>query len=370
MISKAFAPERRITPIAPSPDGVLSATIVSWKIIGHEGNFTIHNTFVPMSQRWCFYAILFVFTVSCRKDKTIVDFDVFELPVSGKVRCIEAFGDSLVLAGGDVSGQGFLLVADATLSHFEVCTSTLKNEVYDVKLFDDRWYIGLDSVDLVTSKDLRHFQTYWWNQVDWVGDLYKHPLRRIEHVNAELFMVAGGKLAFGVAYHSSDSGQSWNPAEYDNEIRSLAAFGDVNHYSAWVGGDGILLKTTKSNPTWKRIELDNVFAADINFLNHVEGVLVTYEGDLYKSNDGGENWSRIQKSKKLRAVNRLLRINEELIILANTGQLAYSANNGQTLQWFDLEDVGDLIDGYWSGDRLILTSSESSIIQLSVSDLR
>lgn len=313
---------------------------------------------------------LALFLAACKRENSQLIYSLIQLPVQSKVRCVESFGDSLLLAGGDVNGRGFVVVCDAQLSSFEVRSKSLKREVYDAVLFQNRWYFGMDSAALLTSDNLKKFTNYYWKQADWVSDLSKHPIRKFGTVGNELFAVAGGKLAFGVVYHSSDSAQSWNPVEYENELRSITLYGDEFHWTAWAGGDGILLKSSSETSDWQRIKLDNTFIADVIFQDENRGICVTYEGDIHSTKDGGEHWSLVEKSKKFRSANRLIQSGDWMVIAANDGAFAYSKDSGASWKWNQLEEKLDLSDAIIVGDKLLLTAENGFLVSIKFSELK
>jgi hypothetical protein len=306
----------------------------------------------------------------CKRDGKGLEYDLIQLPIQSKVRCIEVFGDSLLFAGGDANGRGFVVVGDAQFSNFQLRAKSIKHEIYDAIQFQDRWYFGLDSVGLVSSDDLRKFSTYYWREPDWVSNLSKHPIRRFEAVGNDLFGIAGGKLAFGVVYQTPDSAESWNPQEYENELRALAVFGTELQWTAWVGGNGILLKKTNEEQTWKRIDFEKTFISDMLFQNESQGIFVTYKGDIHSSQDGGEHWILVEKSKKFRAVNRMIQSGDWMVIAANGGAFAYSKDAGKQWYWEQLDETLDLSDAFISGTNLVFTAEKGMLLKIDLNDLK
>lgn len=306
---------------------------------------------------------------SCQKDEVDVEFDTFKLPVSGKVRCIEPFGDSLILAGGDVDSKGFVVLTDKNFTYFDVKTASLSREVYDVKYINGTWWLAHDSLGLTYSSNLDDFHTYWWKQDDWVSDLSKHPIRRMEQIGKEHFMVAGGRLAFGTAYHSSDSANSWSTFEFEHETRALAVAGDASNWSAWVGGDGILIKKSTGDANWSQIEIKGLFISELYFKDLKAGWMVTYEGDISKTTDGGNNWGMVCKSRKFRGANRLVSDGSNWVVAANNGAFAHSSN-GKDWRWYSFGDGLDLTDVFIEGDRCFISAQGQSIHRFSLSSLK
>jgi len=316
-----------------------------------------------------FLVFMVLIATACQKDKTGFEFDTIVLPVQGKVRCIEPTSNGYVFAGGNVNAKGFVVESDKYLTQFNVRTESLPREVYDAKFINCRWWIGHDSLQLIHSDSLQVFYDYWWRETDWVSDLNKNPIRRLAQVGNEHFLIAGGKLAFGVVFHSSDSANSWDEFEFEHEARGLCTAGDVSNWSAWVGGDGMLIKRSKGETKWTQQEVSRTFISDIYFADLKTGWLVTYEGDVMKSVDGGESWETVCKSKTVRGANRIMSDGSNWMIVANNGAFAHSPD-GEKWMWYDFEDGLDLTDVVIDGDVCIISVQDQSIQRFSFSALK
>jgi photosystem II stability/assembly factor-like uncharacterized protein len=92
---------------------------------------------------------------------------------------------------------------------------------------------------------------------------------------------------------SSDSGQSWESAETPGNANCKVSFIDAD--TGWVIS-GLQLRTTADGgATWREVALPEGIAkvAAISLRTADEGYLMTSAGVLYKTEDGGANWSSL-----------------------------------------------------------------------------
>lgn len=299
----------------------------------------------------------------CSKPAFEMSYELIDLPVAAKVRCLEVRGDSLIIGGGDVNEEGFVIQSNRAIAQFHLITDTLTKEVYDLTHFQGRWFFGLDSVEMLISEDLSSFQTYYWRQEDWVSDLSKHPIRRFAQTNDGLYAVAGGKLTFGVIYQTSDA-KVWNPLEFDNELRSICTFENT----VWAAGNGRLMRLRKGED-WERIELNDRFIADMVFTSKLRGIGITYDGRAIITTDGGDSWSNVkQKSKGF--LNRVVVENDISIAVGNAGLIGISQNNGESWKWYVLKERLDLNDVLIVDDHCVIAADEGVLIRFSLASLK
>jgi photosystem II stability/assembly factor-like uncharacterized protein len=92
---------------------------------------------------------------------------------------------------------------------------------------------------------------------------------------------------------SSDSGQSWESAETPGNANCKVSFIDAD--TGWVVSSLQLRATADGGATWNDVALPEGTAkvAAISLRTADEGYLMTSAGVLYKTEDGGVNWSSL-----------------------------------------------------------------------------
>ena len=322
-----------------------------------------------MSSRFLIHAVLGLFLVSCSKDVTEIEVETISVGGSDPIRFIESIGDTLVIGGGQKNGQGFVAIADKSNMDFEYLKQDFKYPAYSIYWYDNRYWLGLGNAVYRVTTNLKQYDPYYFKESDWIGDLFRYPFRRTASVDGELFAIIGGQLSKGVVYHSSDTTKNWNPEHYNHEFRALEVTGDSISWTAWVGGNGALLRKRKGDSTWTRINIESMFIIDIHFDDEQNGICVTYDGDVFQSSNGGNVWKKVDSPKQTRFVNRMRRANGHYIVTANDGFIAHSTN-GKQWNWYDLNIEEDLTDVWIDDDGCYITSNRQNIHHVLWTDLQ
>lgn len=305
---------------------------------------------------------------SCDKRERSIAHERISLPVTGDVRCLERWQDSLIVAGGEKKQQGFVAVLDQNLELKHVLSQTLPKAVYDLCRFQGQWYIGLEDVHMIVTDSLGVFPQYWWPEADWVNTLHQQPFRRFAQTSEALFAACGGELAFGLVYQTYDTGRSWNPLEYEHELWALATVEASGQWEAWAGGNGIVLRCEAMND-WRPVPIDHVFVTDIIATELAHATILTYDGDVMATENAGEEWEKISTAPRGLYANRMVRDNQgNWFIAANHGRLGHSSDGGSTWRWYTLEDDLDLLDVLVWDDHVIFAGDQSTLIVIDLSE--
>lgn len=311
--------------------------------------------------------ILLLLTISlfssCSKPELDISYEIIELPIFEKVRCLEVKGDSLIIGGGNTNQRGFLIQSDLALFQFNVLTKNLKHEVYAITQFKNRWYIGLDSVEMIVSDSLTSFKTYYWREEDWVSDLSKHPIRRFAQTQNGLYAIAGGELSFGVIYQTNNASE-WNPLEFENEMRALCTLDNT----VWAAGNGRLMRLTEGG-NWKRIDLKDEFIADMVFTSQTSGIAITFDGSVLITSDRGDSWSKAKNESK-GFLNRVVASGDQFIAIGNAGLIGISNNKGENWRWYSLKEEIDLMDAVIVNGDCIIGGDDGMLIRFSLASLK
>jgi hypothetical protein len=318
-----------------------------------------------MLQRFLMLLLILLTTHACRKDSFPVEVGVLPLPVSGAVRVLQVHGDSLIFAGGDVGKAGFIGVYSLGLDSTTFLRTDLKREIYSFTYDGTFWWIGGDSLLLYRGKRLDQINQLYWPENSWVSDLSVHPLRDMQSDSVGVLAVAGGKLSFGALFHSYDGGAHWKPIEPDNELR-CAALADGR---AWVGGNGILMRSQWGSGEWERMRLEDQFLADLLFNDAEIGYALTHEGTMLHTRDGGATWS-VVSGKRNRFMHRLARSGETILAVGERGTTMYQTSQDGPWQHTQLESEQDLFDVVIASGTCYMAADGGEVIRFSVEALK
>ena len=103
----------------------------------------------------------------------------------------------------------------------------------------------------------------------------------------------------GGVYQSHDLGESWTPVPSNTSlyVQSIHFFDED---TGWMAGgfglnNGFIHKTTDGGQTWTAQTLPvNNHIREVHFTGISTGFLLSYEGNLFKTNNGGEEWDVIK----------------------------------------------------------------------------
>lgn len=211
---------------------------------------------------------------------------------------------------------------------------------------------------------------------------------------------AGSKLVSvgerGVILLSEDEGNSWTQAKSVPVSVTLTAVTFSDPLNGWAAGhSGVILVTTDGGNTWQ-VQLDGYQAAqlamaeaeslvaagdergerakrnagylikegadkpilDIFFANQFDGWAIGAYGLVYATNDGGDNWYSIiarLPNPAGKHLYKVVRSNDELIILGEQAAVFTSADDGDTFTKLDTPYYGSFFDGLLldDGTRLL-----------------
>lgn len=301
----------------------------------------------------------------CKKDSFDVPYEVIQLPISDAARSIYLTGDSLVAVGGEFNGQGFLSVTQLGIDSTLLLRTGFRSELYSITRQKSMWYLGGDSVEFYQGADLTTISRLYWRQTDWVSDLSKHPVRDMVSDETGVLSVAGGKLAFGVIYHSYDNGGSWDPIEPNNELRCA----DIRDGRAWVGGNGLMMRTEWGSAEWETLPLEGCFVVDMVFANREQGWAITDKGHVLESSDGGSSWKEIQ-SKKLPFMHRMASDGDAIVAVGEEGAILYRKDPQSDWKRTTISALIDLHDVKIRDGKCFVAADGGQVITYLIDDLK
>lgn len=271
--------------------------------------------------------------ISCQSSFDEVEYETINLPMNGTVWSIEKLNDSWFISGGNTGSNGFILRSDSNFSDFDVISDTLDWPVHDQIYQTNRYYFAADHIEVYSAPDeLSKVWIYYPPERYWVNDLNKKTNWKIEQTpEKDLYIACGGGFNKGVIFHSPPDSPHWIPVEFDHEMR------DVAYQSSgivWGCGYGLLVKSTDGS-TWIDQGFYNRFFTSIDFWDDKNGVLATFDGIIYKTSDGGQNWEEVDRIKGFGgglSINTMRYCSEKVVVaIGNGGYFNISTNGG--LNW-------------------------------------
>lgn len=224
--------------------------------------------------------------------------------------------------GYSVGSDGYVIIThNAGVSGVGVSVSTSAlNTVYFIN----------DSVGFVAGNNGKIFKTTNYG-VNWLPLTIATTanLNKIYFVNDTMGYVAGDN---GVFFNTTNAGASWvNPiiSGYPYKINSFAFINPTNGFA--VGAtptQGFISKTTSSGAYWTNIYLTFNTMNDIAFATSDTGYAVGDNGNIYKTFNGGQNWS-ILSSPTVLNLNAIHFATSKIgYIVGDTGLVLKTTNGG------------------------------------------
>ncbi len=105
----------------------------------------------------------------------------------------------------------------------------------------------------------------------------------------------------GAILRTTDAGLTWNYSLHGNVVLLSASFSDENHCIA-AGDHGTLLRTSDAGLTWQKANSPDSTVAwtSLSFDRTTQGgILISLEGDIYATFNGGETWQSRAKTGAL-----------------------------------------------------------------------
>ncbi|MFQ5770455.1 MAG: WD40/YVTN/BNR-like repeat-containing protein, partial [bacterium] len=143
-------------------------------------------------------------------------------------------------------------------------------------------------------------------------------------------------LAVAVGYHgiilrSTDGGVTWQQQEIEIGItEDLTAVTFVDSFGVAVGNWGSILLSYDAGVTWLRLEYPGLpWFTDVFFLNQDYGFILELSAGVFRTTDGGENWSlyRLDTEGGLYAIDFY---DDSRGMIAGTYGLFMTADSGKT----------------------------------------
>ncbi|AFH49412.1 Serine/threonine protein kinase [Ignavibacterium album JCM 16511] len=189
----------------------------------------------------------------------------------------------------------------------------LADENFLSSCIKDRIYIcGSDGIILKSDKSKLKFEK--------INSPAKSTLYDIIELGNASFITCGWN---GSVYKTTNDGLSFSENKLSQSYLKKLYF--INQFLGFVGGaDGNLFKSTDGGENWSKLNINTVATInDIIFVNQKTGFIVTSEGELFVSENSGEDWQKLSTG---------IRTSLNKIAVLNNGMIYLIGNNGIILK--------------------------------------
>jgi hypothetical protein len=305
-------------------------------------------------------ALIGVTSVACsKKDAVNLNYTEYLLPVSGTVRAMARTPDGYVFVGGDQGKPGFVVTADSSLSSFAVRKADFQQAVYGIADAGDRYILGMDDAQIVYSQDLSVFEYHTFLEENWPNEQYKLPLRDIliSASSDTWYISGGGGFQFGLIFVSSDSGETWNPVEFPNEIHGMTEIlGGVVAV-----GNGIVVTSSDQGRTWVRQRLDHELLTDVS-----DRITHSFQGDFFEASVDFTSFTKLETEGKPKYLQKLVTLPHPVfshVAVGNLGNMAFVNRSGSIVS-ATLDKAVTLTDAYMHSQNELLVTAENGKLYL------
>lgn len=92
-------------------------------------------------------------------------------------------------------------------------------------------------------------------------------------------------------YHTANGGLSWDTVHFGSSGGQHVTFPDSRH--GWIGNDAVLYRTMDGGLTWRSMPSPPAWMGKSCFSDSLTGFVISfYDGNLYKSTNSGQNWTK------------------------------------------------------------------------------
>lgn len=296
---------------------------------------------------------------ACAKDEATVEAETIQLPIQGAVRELRIADDSLYIAGDHNRGGG-LVMSDTLLTRFTRLV-TLPAGVYSLFRFDGSLWVWTAKATLYHGPNLKHLEPFYFVRKDWIGNLYKQPIKSAALPGCNAFVCGGGQLKFGVAFVHKCGSNRWYKYTLDNELEVLIPCDD----SVFAFGNGVRLSiAARDDTTWHKVVIEGTHIIDAVRLGNGDLVAIGTKGQILKSTNRGLKWKMIRKVRGT-FFNVAAQIEGGMVAFGNEGVAVVV--KGESVKKLYIDPPFDIISAVHVGDHYVLGTRTGQLLRIPVS---
>ena len=197
---------------------------------------------------------------------------------------VEAYSSLSAIATGE--NGTIIKTTDGGATWSDVSSSETAEDLYGIDMFDSSTGLIAEGVGgvLLTDDGGRS-----WS---WVEARSSVRLYDVHAISEAIFWAVGNS---GSILVSADAGATWTNVGTSGDIYRSIMF--IDEDEGWIGGHGsvpVLLHTTDGGVTWNDETPSGIDSSDhikdVQFTDSDNGVLLTADGVIFSTSDGGANW--------------------------------------------------------------------------------
>ena len=288
-----------------------------------------------------FFCILFVFVLSCKKQKIETTITEINSPTTFDLSCVKFANDTGFACGGSLFDKSILIrTTDGGLTwqNLKLPLSTSQNKklfALDVQANGELHVAGfggitLRSTDFGNTLSFQQEPRYYF----WTGIDFRTP--------NEAYLCGQDGLKKGYINTIQESGGWLFPFLETSHSFGMNDIQFFDSLTGYIAGFGAIYKTTNGGKRWEFTNAKNDNFTATTWFSTQEGVAVGWEGSILRTEDGGENWEKIRSAN--RVGQRRIRLKcltkntkDELVAAGEKGCILYSNDKGSN--WKEIQNV-------------------------------
>lgn len=281
------------------------------------------------------FIVIIQFFFSCKKkDEINLKFNIINVGEEINLKKITFRNDSVgFCCGGYKNIYGAIFKTNDAGKTWHKNYFSNKYCINDVFFLNDSiGYACGDSLTLYTTRTGGNtWNKYTFPNLPWLQFMF--PLNNIYFFSEEKgFIVGGEHYSKGGISKTFTGGALWYHPSSVNEMNCIMF---TDEYTAYIGGYGIIYKTTDGGLTFNPCNIRGDWYVSLSFSDNNTGFAVGYDGGIYKTSDGGENWKTIDNgntlfSKRSHLKHIIFSTDNKGYIVGTNGLLLISENAGNT----------------------------------------
>lgn len=238
-----------------------------------------------------------------------------------------ATGENGLIAYSNNSGKDWQKIAQQNTQH-------LYASIYDVA--HHSWIaVGAQGTLLRSEAPVQE-----WQSVALPSTTKPAAITTIRYSPQVKSLLAAGEQGLLIA--SSDGGKTWADLN-SNSDATLNAQLHLDDTLIILGSDGSILRSTNDIQHWQKIDINknsNLIKAAFDSAHKVANIIAS-NGDIYISDDGGNNWGISYSANQTLRDIRYLEKSQTLVAAGSNGALFYSDNGGRVWNKITTKIAGD-----------------------------
>lgn len=197
-----------------------------------------------------------------------------------------------------------------------------------------------------------------WTEVE--GVQWNSYLQKIMFVNPQVGYVSGE--SDGVIYKTIDGGNSWTEI-YRDGFKWPRDIYFLNENLGYIATTNSVLKTNNGGETFTEFNFpdDNLFLS-LYFPTETTGYVGSYKGKMYRTFDGGQNWTELIDTNRFVYTTDMFFVNENTGYIS-AGGIFQTNDSGET--WTKINYMGEGSGEIWftNGQKGYVVSNEGNIFK-------